>query len=183
MMTGSDYTDGIESVGPVTGLEILAEFPGKGMEPLKIFKSWWDEFHSNMAMPPGSKLREKFRKLKLPDNFPSERIHIAYMNPEVDNSLEKFSWAIPNFVDIRDYASEKFGWTKVKIDEIIKPVIKKMGVKTSQERIDNFFMTSRKHLADKGQYQASKRVKEAIGKVLVQVEGKQNDGKYLYVHF
>ena len=98
-----------------TGLEVLAEFPGQGMEPLITFKSWWNEAHKNLAMPPGSKLREKFRKLKLPENFPSDRIHLAYMNPEIDNSLEKFSWAIPNFVDIRDYASDKFGWTKGKI--------------------------------------------------------------------
>ena len=127
-------------------------------------------------------MREKFRKLSLPESFPNERVHLAYMNPEIDNSLEKFSWAIPNFVDIRDYASEKFGFTKGKIDEIIKPVIKKMSAKTSQERIDNFFQTSRNNLPEKGHYQASKRVKEAIGKVLG-TDGKTNEGMYwiLYI--
>merc|ERR1711874_782443 len=41
----------------------------------------------------------------------------------------------------------------------------------------NFFLTSRHNLPEKGQYQASKRVKEAIGKVLG-TEGKSstNDG-------
>lgn len=53
MLTGSDYTDGIESVGPVTALEILAEFPGQGIEPLKVFKDWWNQIHKNPAMPPG----------------------------------------------------------------------------------------------------------------------------------
>ena len=53
LMTGSDYTDGIETVGPVTGLEILAEFAGEGLEPLRKFKSWWDDAHRNLAMPPG----------------------------------------------------------------------------------------------------------------------------------
>ena len=49
---------------------------------------------------------------------------------------------------------------------MIKPVIKKISVGTTQERIDNFFTTTRISLPEKGQYQSSKRVKEAIGKVL-----------------
>ena len=55
---------------------------------------------------------------------------------------------------------------KGKIDEIIKPVIKKLSVKNSQDRIDNFFTTTRISLPEKGNFQSSKRVKEAIGKVL-----------------
>jgi DNA excision repair protein ERCC-5 len=45
MLTGSDYTDGVEGVGPVTALEILAEFPGDGIEPLVEFKEWWSRIH------------------------------------------------------------------------------------------------------------------------------------------
>jgi DNA excision repair protein ERCC-5 len=166
MLTGSDYSDGTETVGPVTGLEILAEFPGNGLEPLKLFKDWWKETKSNPAMPPGTKLKEKLRKLQVPESFPSDRINLAYLNPDIDNSTEKFSWAVPNFVAVRDFASEKFGWTKGKIDEIIKPVIKKLSVKNSQDRIDNFFSSTRISLPEKGHYQSSKRVEESIGKVL-----------------
>jgi DNA excision repair protein ERCC-5 len=68
ILTGSDYTDGIESVGPVTALEILAEFSGVGLDPLKQFRAWWDQFH-NEKLPPGSKSREAFRKLKLPQSM------------------------------------------------------------------------------------------------------------------
>ena len=32
LMTGSDYTEGVEIVGPVTALEVLAEFPGEGIK-------------------------------------------------------------------------------------------------------------------------------------------------------
>ena len=55
-----------------------------------------------------------------------------------------------------------------------------MSAKTSQERIDNFFQTSRNNLPEKGHYQASKRVKEAIGKVLG-TDGKTNEGLCLYI--
>lgn len=33
-LLGSDYTEGIPTVGYVTAMEILNEFPGRGMEPL-----------------------------------------------------------------------------------------------------------------------------------------------------
>ena len=29
---------------------------------------------------------------------------MAYLNPSVDNSTEKFTWAVPNLVAVRDYA-------------------------------------------------------------------------------
>ena len=113
-------------------------------------------------------MARKNSKIRIFIFFFSERVKAAYISPEVDNSTEKFSWAIPNFVAIRDFATDKFGWTGGKIDEIIKPVIKKMSIKSSQERIDNFFLTSRITLPEKGSYQSSKRVKEAIGRVLGQ---------------
>ena len=38
LMCGSDYTTGVQGIGPVTALEVLAEFPGEGLEPLKSLK-------------------------------------------------------------------------------------------------------------------------------------------------
>lgn len=37
-LMGSDYTEGIASVGYVSAMEILNEFPGPGLEPLLKFK-------------------------------------------------------------------------------------------------------------------------------------------------
>ena len=37
LLTGSDYTEGVETVGPVTAMEILAEFPGEGLTPLQVW--------------------------------------------------------------------------------------------------------------------------------------------------
>ena len=37
LLCGSDYTEGVQGIGPVTALEILAEFPGVGLEKLQRF--------------------------------------------------------------------------------------------------------------------------------------------------
>ena len=37
-LLGSDYTEGVAGVGYVTGMEILNEFPGPGLEPLTQFR-------------------------------------------------------------------------------------------------------------------------------------------------
>ena len=55
LLTGSDYTEGIDSVGPVTAMEILAEFAKQrsvegadekededAIATLRDFKQWWD---------------------------------------------------------------------------------------------------------------------------------------------
>ena len=51
-------------------------------------------------------------------------------------------------------------------------VIKKLSTKVTQERIDNFFMSERFALPEKGNYQSSRRVKQAIDKVLGKVPEK-----------
>ena len=38
LLCGSDYTDGVQGVGPVTAVEVLAEFPGSGLELLINFR-------------------------------------------------------------------------------------------------------------------------------------------------
>ena len=169
LLTGSDYTEGITDVGPVTAMEILAEFPGTGVAPLNEFKVWWEDQQAlSGKVPVGSKTREKFRKFQLPNSFPNQKVIDAYLYPTVDNSTEGFSWAVPNFVEIRDFAQERFGWTRQKVDELIKPVIKRFDTKVTQSKIDKFFQSDRLELPSKGKglIQNSKRVQEAVERVL-----------------
>ena len=91
MLTGSDYTEGIDNVGPVTAMEILAEFSGDGMVPLEGLKTWWTENLKETKMP-GNQARAKLKKLHFPDSFPNGRVFQAYTEPSIDPSEERFSW-------------------------------------------------------------------------------------------
>lgn len=139
MLTGSDYTLGIESVGAVLGIEILSDFPGTGIECLKNFKQWWIKANKNISSFNASKPRQRISRLCVPESFPNEVIFKAYLQPDVDDSREKFSWGFPNIENIRNFTAEKFGWNRLKTDEIVISVLKKLGIKETQMRIDSYF--------------------------------------------
>ncbi|KAI8921097.1 hypothetical protein DFJ77DRAFT_149068 [Powellomyces hirtus] len=40
-LLGSDYTPGIQGIGPTLGMEVLNLWRGPGLEPLQKFKEWW----------------------------------------------------------------------------------------------------------------------------------------------
>ena len=61
-------------------------------------------------------------------------------------------WSVKILLKIY-FSADKFGWPWLKIDEMLKPVIKKLSSKVTQERIDNFFMSERFALPEKGNYQ------------------------------
>lgn len=161
LLTGSDYTEGIESVGAVSAMELLTEFPGEGIDCLRAFKKWWNVAHKNVSAIYLSKVKQKMAQVHLPESFPSDQIFKAYLEPEVDDSKEKFSWAVPNVDALRLFTMEKFGWNRAKADEILLPVMKKLGVKTTQMRIDSFF-TNIKLVKDDRVH--SKRMQDAIAK-------------------
>jgi DNA excision repair protein ERCC-5 len=64
LLVGSDYTPGIQGVGPVTALEILAAFPTGGTDDnilrgLQGFQEWW-----SAGMPVGLGKTSLKNKLK-----------------------------------------------------------------------------------------------------------------------
>ncbi|CAL1294661.1 unnamed protein product [Larinioides sclopetarius] len=171
MLTGSDYTEGIDGVGPVTATEILSEFSEDGMEALYEFKEWWSKANKH-ALPPENKVRAKLMKLVLPENFPDEKISDAYLNPAIDDSTEKFTWGRPDLDALRDYTRERFGWNKAKVDEAVLPVIKKLSERDTQTHIDNFFTVS---LKKQSNLFPSKRIMSALKKLTSPQKG--NNGE------
>ncbi|MCJ1287584.1 DNA repair protein rad2 [Xylographa opegraphella] len=142
-LLGSDYTEGIPSVGPVTALEILSEF-----ENLDAFRDWWTEIqigHTH-AEDASSAFRRKFKrnvtKLFLPPIFPDKRVDHAYLHPEVDSDPSPFAWGVPDLDALRGYLMATIGWNQERADEILVPVIRDMNRRENegtQANITQFF--------------------------------------------
>uniref|UniRef100_A0A4W3H6I7 DNA repair protein complementing XP-G cells n=1 Tax=Callorhinchus milii TaxID=7868 RepID=A0A4W3H6I7_CALMI len=141
-LLGSDYTEGIATVGYVTGMELLNEFLGPGQQPL--IQDWWNEAQNNKRLqsnPNDTKVKKKLRELKISPGFPNAAVAEAYLKPSVDESKELLSWGKPDLDQIREYPF--FRWNKTKIDDILLPIIKKLNVHQTQQRIDTFFRVER----------------------------------------
>ncbi|XP_027413736.1 DNA repair protein complementing XP-G cells isoform X4 [Bos indicus x Bos taurus] len=141
-LLGSDYTEGIPTVGCVTAMEILNEFPGHGLEPLRKFSEWWHEAQENKKIRPNpydTKVKKKLRKLQLTPGFPNPAVADAYLKPVVDESKGSFLWGKPDLDKIREFCQRYFGWNRTKTDESLFPVLKQLNVHQTQLRIDSFF--------------------------------------------
>ncbi|XP_057562984.1 basic immunoglobulin-like variable motif-containing protein isoform X1 [Hippopotamus amphibius kiboko] len=141
-LLGSDYTEGIPTVGCVTAMEILNEFPGHGLEPLLKFSEWWHEAQKNKKIRPNpydTKVKKKLRKLQLTAGFPNPAVADAYLKPVVDESRGSFLWGKPDLHKIREFCQRYFGWNRTKTDESLFPVLKQLNVQQTQLQIDSFF--------------------------------------------
>ncbi|KAL8950109.1 MAG: hypothetical protein Q9222_003836 [Ikaeria aurantiellina] len=143
-LLGSDYTEGIPSVGPVTALEILSEF-----ESLEEFAEWCNHVQlaqklsvEDSANPFRRKFRKQAQKLFLPSQFPDKRVDFAYLNPEVDADPSSFEWGVPDLDALRSFLMATIGWTQERTDEVLVPVIRDMNRRDNegtQANITQFF--------------------------------------------
>uniref|UniRef100_A0A2A4K1E7 XPG N-terminal domain-containing protein n=1 Tax=Heliothis virescens TaxID=7102 RepID=A0A2A4K1E7_HELVI len=175
LLVGSDYTTGVSGVGPVTALEILASFPfnkrqllsesskqaryAQIVKGLQEFKQWVRAGKRT----DNTSLKKKLKNVALTEDFPSVRVVQAYLEPNIEKSEDKFSWGELDITILRDYTKAKFGWSQNKLDEIIKPVLKRIKDRKTQRSVQDFF--KRKVEFGSLEEQMSKRVKAAVQKM------------------
>lgn len=178
-LLGSDYTEGIAGIGPVTAIEILSEFPGR--EGLERFKEWWAEVQSSPNRPKDAEItpfRRKFRKtnaakLFLPPSFPSPPVYDAYMEPDVDKDPQQFQWGVPDLEGLRRFLMATIGWSQERTDEVLVPVIRDMnkrGVEGTQSNITRYFEGSvgvgaKEAFAPRHRAKGSRRMAAAVNKL------------------
>ncbi|SCU98557.1 LAMI_0F15258g1_1 [Lachancea mirantina] len=167
-LLGSDYTNGVKSVGPVTAMEILADFGD-----LSSFREWYNEgqFHQKKQKNEPT-FRKNLRKrlvaneVVLDNDFPSELVKEAYLRPEVDHDTTKFTWGVPDLDRLRNYFQITVGWPQEKTDEVLVPLIREMNDRKKhgiQNTITNFFPTE--FIRAEKELKLGKRIKNASGKL------------------
>lgn len=180
MLVGSDYTTGITGIGAVTGMEILAQFPGTAattagqvsevgvsehqamVSGLRRFKEWWAGGQGRGGAATGV-LRNKLKNISIGEGFPSQAVVEAYLYPCVDASTAEFTWGSLDVETIREFAKRNFGWTRARTDDLLLPVVKKWEEKTVQRSIRNYFANTGGKGGSPGKdLKMSKRVQRAV---------------------
>ncbi|TID23110.1 PIN domain-like protein [Venturia nashicola] len=143
-LLGSDYTEGLPGIGPVTAIEILSEF-----DNLTAFKDWLNAVQLGQRSKQddaSNAFKKKFRKnatkVFVPTTFPDLRVEEAYHHPEVDSDPSAFVWGVPDLSALRSFLMATIGWTPDRTDEVLVPVIKDMNRRQNegtQANITAFF--------------------------------------------
>lgn len=185
-LLGSDYTEGLPGIGPVTAVEILSEFPGR--DGLTGFKEWWTEVQQSVNRPKEadshSAFRKKFRKsqatkLFLPPSFPSPAVYDAYLQPDVDKNPEHFQWGAPDLEGLRRFLMATIGWSPERTDEVLVPVIRDVNrrdMEGTQSNITRYFEGSvgigaKEAFAPRQRQAGSKRMAAAVNRLRANVSG------------
>lgn len=145
LLLGSDYTNGLKGMGPVSSMEVIAEFGD-----LRKFKEWYEQgqfdrekLNSEPKFERDLRKRMVKNNILLDETFPNELVIDAYMNPEVDHDTTPFIWGFPAVDMLRNFLEDHLGWTQEKSDEILLPLIKDINnrKKNKQRAITSFFPT------------------------------------------
>jgi DNA excision repair protein ERCC-5 len=130
-LLGSDYTEGLKSVGPVIGMEILAHFGG-----LEQFREWFmggqfDMDKQKDETPWEKSLRKKLLKndVILDKSFPDKKIDEAYLAAEVDHDKTEFVWGTPDLDQLRTFLISTVGWSQERVDQVLVPLIRDLNKK------------------------------------------------------
>jgi 5'-3' exonuclease len=159
MLCGSDYTDGVRNIGPITAVEIISEFQGSHLEPLIRFRDWWTS-RKDGKFEKGNKTRNKFMKYDLPPSFPMTQVYKAYHNPVVHQQTHKFQFGRPDLDLLRKYAFDKLGWSKERSDKELLPMFQRLKETQTQMRLHNFFSVIKKQEVPSGSNRLNKAVKK-----------------------
>lgn len=167
-LLGSDYTNGVKGVGPVSAMEILAEFGN-----LAAFRDWYNEGQFNTKLQKKESTFQKNLRKRLVTNevildsdFPSEIVREAYIRPDVDHDTTKFVWGVPDLDMLRVYLHSTIGWPQEKSDEVLIPLIKEINNRKktgTQKTLTSFFPTE--YIKASKDLKLSKRIKNASGKL------------------
>jgi hypothetical protein len=154
---GGDYTEGVKGVGIVNGLEAVRDFDVnddlKG--GLEKFRAWMDcmdpELNARAWKEKSIKERRFHKEHKnlrtkwvAPENFPSDAVIMAYTNPVVDTSTQRFSFGVPDLEALVSFVTKHTGWAPEETRKMVKPVVERVeGRKSYQPRIDSYMSYAR----------------------------------------
>lgn len=176
LLLGSDYTDGLPGIGPVSAMEILAEFKAPGKDTLREFKTWWDgqlgEKMTKKKSADDSAFKQKFSKrfrtkLFLNASFPSEKIRQGYLAPSIDDDTTPFKWGHPSLIGLREYLGDTIGGSS--IDSLLLPVLQQMNQKQNKQTqiLD--------YLPNGNETQGSVRIEKALKKIQQRAKEKRGE--------
>lgn len=133
------------------------------LSSLRRFREWFRTKNSICTNHDKTILRGKLKNIEINQGFPYLNVVEAYLNPTVDGNAEKFSWGVVDDESIRDYTRKKFGWTRLKTDETLVPVLNRLSERKQQKAITSYFNLQCTP-TDKN-LKVSKRMRTAINKL------------------
>ncbi|XP_027836268.2 DNA excision repair protein ERCC-5 homolog [Aphis gossypii] len=139
-LVGSDYTNGIDGIGPVSAIEILSFFESKtkNMNIEEKLLKIKEIVNSKAEVYCDIPFMKKLKSTKIGNDFPNKAVINAYLHPIVNESIESFNWGTLQVDSIVQFAQTNFDWDVSKTKSKLAPVLKKVSERTTQTTLDSF---------------------------------------------